>query len=201
MPSAGRALGAVLACGLLFYPVLVYSGLHYVGPRWLALALLLLVLMRLLLVKKVPNMAAVNSYWLLVAALVACGATLASGSLIGLKFYPVLVSAILLVVFALSLLQPPSIIERLARLQQPELPPHAIVYTRRVTQVWCGFFVINGAIALASVFASEQWWALYNGLISYLAMGVLMAAEYGVRRRVMRKHSADNPAGVSAGQQ
>jgi len=58
----------------------------------------------------------------------------------------------------------PSMIERLARLREPRLPQAAIAYTRRVTQVWCVFFAINGAIALVTaIWASDQVWALYNG--------------------------------------
>ena len=33
-----------------------------------------------------------------------------------------------------------SAIERIARLQHPDLPPEGVVYTRRVTQIWCVFF-------------------------------------------------------------
>ena len=91
----------------------------------------------------------------------------------------------LLAVFAISLRYPPSAIERLARLQEPDLPESGVRYTRRVTQVWCGFFIVNGSIALATVlWASDAAWALYNGLIAYLLMGLLFAAEWLVRRRV-----------------
>jgi uncharacterized membrane protein len=58
-------------------------------------------------------------------------------------------------------------------------------YTRTVTKVWCGFFVVNAAVSLATaLFASERAWALYNGGIVYVAMGVLFAVEWLVRRRV-----------------
>ena len=63
-------------------------------------------------------------------------------------YYPVLVNAILLAVFAASLWRPPTVIERIARLREPDLPPAAVVYTRRVTIVWSVFFALNGAAAL-----------------------------------------------------
>jgi uncharacterized membrane protein len=73
----------------------------------------------------------------------------------------------------------------LARLREPDLPPHAVVYVRRVTQVWCGFFLLNGSVALATaLWASERVWALYNGLIAYLLIGTLFAVEWLVRQRV-----------------
>ncbi len=106
-----------------------------------------------------------------------------------LKLYPVVVNAALLGVFAYSLIVPPSAIERIARMREPHLPPHAIAYTRRVTQVWCGFFAINGAIALyTALYASTAHWSLYNGGIAYILIGLLFAGEYCVRRRVMGQH-------------
>ena len=130
-----------------------------------------------------------NGGWLLLAAALAGGVTLMTGSLVGLKSYPVVVNLVLLGVFAISLWRSPTVIERLARLQTPDLPSHAIAYTRKVTWVWCGFFVVNGSIAAATVLASEQVWAFYNGFLSYIAMGVLMGGEYLVRLRVQRRHA------------
>jgi uncharacterized membrane protein len=105
-----------------------------------------------------------------------------------LKLYPVIVSATLLSVFTISLWHPPSVIERLARLQDPHLPKQAIAYTRKVTMVWCFFFLINGGIALVTaLYASDKIWALYNGLISYCLMGLLFGGEWLVRP----KHTSD----------
>jgi uncharacterized membrane protein len=95
----------------------------------------------------------------------------------------------LLALFGASLAHPPSIIERFARLREPQLPPAAIAYTRRVTQVWCVFFAVNGSIALVTaLWASDQVWALYNGLVAYVLIGLLFAGEWVVRRRVRRSH-------------
>jgi len=64
-----------------------------------------------------------------------------------------------------------------------------VAYTRRVTQVWCGFFVLNGSVALVTaLWASDATWALYNGLISYCLMGCLFAGEWLVRRKVKAGH-------------
>src|SRR6187402_2914005 len=153
--GASRLLSVLLGLLLLLYPLLVYVGLQQLGPRALAAILLAAALLRLV-VAKVAGQALGNSSWLLLAAAAATGLTLVTGSVIGLKFYPVLVSAVLLGVFGFSLWRPPSMIERFARLQQPDLPVQAIPYTRKVTWVWCGFFVVNGAIASATVFASDQ---------------------------------------------
>src|SRR2546423_11913745 len=39
--------------------------------------------------------------------------------------------------FRSSLFRPPTVVERLARLRNPELPAAGVRYTRQVTQVWC----------------------------------------------------------------
>lgn len=189
---AGRLLTVALGLVLVCYPLLVYVGIQHLGPRVLAAVLLVAASARLL-AAKITGQPLGNSSWLLLAAALATGATLATGSAIGLKFYPVLVSGVMLAIFGYSLWRPPSMIERFARLQHADLPAQAIPYTRKVTWIWCGFFVLNGAIATATVFMSDQIWTLYNGLISYLLMGLLMAGEYLVRRRVQKQHQEQVP--------
>ncbi|MDQ9220959.1 hypothetical protein RF180_01305, partial [Escherichia coli] len=53
-----------------------------------------------------------------------------------LLFYPVVVNAVMLAVFGGSLWSAMPIVERLARLQEPDLPEKGMRYTRRVTQIW-----------------------------------------------------------------
>ncbi|MDP8100213.1 hypothetical protein [Phocoenobacter atlanticus] len=105
-------------------------------------------------------------------------------------FYPILISGLMLVIFGGSLFSKQSIIERFARLKTPDLPQVAILYTRKVTQVWCGFFIINIAITLFFIWQkNETLWAIYTGVISYLLMGILMIGEWLIRQKVMRKHN------------
>lgn len=116
------------------------------------------------------------------------GWVLLTGNALGLKLYPVMVNASLLVLFGLSLFHPPTMVEKLARLQEPDLPPEGVRYTRRVTWVWCGFFIVNGSISLwTTLYGTDEQWALYNGLIAYGLIGALMAGEWCVRQLVMRK--------------
>ena len=187
MLFSSRLFAVVLAILLVLYPVLVYFGIQQFGPRILAIILLAVAAIKLV-ITKLAQQPLGNGAWLLLAAAIASGLTLTTGSIIGLKFYPVVVSVVLLGVFGVSLWKPPSMIERFARLQTPDLPVKAIAYTRKVTWVWCGFFILNGTIATATVFASDKTWALYNGLLSYIFMGVLLAGEYLVRLRVQKQH-------------
>jgi uncharacterized membrane protein len=181
----------LLTLATLAYPAVVYLGFGRWSPFWVALLLAGLMLVR--------AWAARDAVWLLAGA----GATLLSlASLFGdswlpLKLYPVMVSAVLLCVFGASLVRPPTVIERIARLREPHLPAAAVAYTRKVTQVWCVFFVANGLAALATaLWASKEIWLLYNGLISYLLMGTLFAGEWLVRRRMQARIAA---AGVAHG--
>jgi uncharacterized membrane protein len=112
-------------------------------------------------------------------------------TLMPLKLYPVVVNVGLLGAFSASLIFPPSLVERIARMREPNLPAQAVGYTRRVTQVWCVFFAFNGAVALATaLWASFSVWSLYNGVVAYLLMGLLFAGEYFVRCRFKRRFNA-----------
>jgi uncharacterized membrane protein len=112
-----------------------------------------------------------------------------SNHLLPLKLYPFLMNVLTLGLFAYSLVYPPSMVERIARITEPDLPPEAIGYTRRVTQVWCGFFILNGSIALyTTLWSSQEVWSLYNGVIAYLLMGVMFGGEYLIRLRFRRRH-------------
>lgn len=181
MSRIGAAIFVVLSVA---YPLVVYWAMGRFEPRWLAVLLLVLALLRALATRQAVWLAAAGG-----AALLATLATLFNEAL-PLKLYPALVNAVLLAVFATSLAFPPSAVERIARMTEPDLPPEGVAYTRRVTQVWCVFFVFNGALALVTaLWMSDRAWAFYNGLIAYVLIGVLFSAEWLVRRRVRARHS------------
>jgi uncharacterized membrane protein len=170
----------VLVALTVLYPVVVYLGLGHFEPRWLAFVLLALVLVRL-------GASRQPLWWgaALLAGVLALSTFVANAAL-PLKLYPVVVNGVMLALFGASLAHPPSAVERLARLTRPDLPPAGVVYTRKVTWVWCGFFVGNGALAAATaLWSSDAQWALYNGLVAYVLMGALFSAEWIVRQRVM----------------
>ena len=169
------------------YPLVVWLALGHVGARWIAAGLALLALARAALARERSWIAAAAAVLLLAAA----GAW--TDGWFPLKLYPVVVNFALLGVFAASLRRGPSAIERLARLREPTLPPAAIAYTRRVTQVWCVFFAANAAVSAATaLWAGAAGWALYNGLVAYVLMGLLMAGEWLVRRRVRARLGPDH---------
>ena len=110
-----------------------------------------------------------------------------SDSIVALQLYPVVMSVGFLLLFLYSLAVPPSMVEKIARLNDSDLPDAGVRYTRNVTMVWSVFFLLNGAIAAFTVWMGDRaLWALYNGLIAYLLMGALMIAEYWVRGKVRK---------------
>ena len=177
---------------LLAYPFVVWWGLHQGELIWLCLALGLLFALRLLPQPVRWREMAVLSRLLAGVGLLLCCLCLLCRRADLLLYYPVLVSGSLLALFGWSLWQPMTLVERIARLQEPQLPPAAIRYTRQVTRIWCGFFIFNGAIAIATIWHGDlALWSLYNGLLSYLLMGTLMAGEWLVRQRVRARIAQD----------
>ena len=188
--DAPRLRPGAIATGLVLllsvaYPFAVSFGLGRVEPRWFALGLVALALVRALVSGQALWWAAAAG------AAVLAGFSVAGQGWLPLKLYPVLVNAVLLVVFGVSLWRGPPVIERLARLGEPDLPPEGVAYTRRVTQAWCLFFVFNGALAAATaLWCSTEGWTLYNGFIAYLLMGAMFAGEWCLRRRLKERLSA-----------
>jgi len=155
-----------------------------IEPRWLASLLLLAAAMRLGAFKKSKL-----ARWSVLVLIALAGVVICWNVLLPLKLYPVLVSLVLLIVFSTTLIFPPSMVERFARMSEPDLPLVAVTYTRCVTQIWCVFFVVNGAIALVTaIWATELVWSLYTGVISYVLMGSLFGGEFLYRQRFKRLH-------------
>lgn len=178
-------LAALGRAGLaLLYPIAIYFALQWFQPRVIAIGLAVVLLIRqrhsaLKLLTDLPRI----SHAILIALLALCVVTFATNSEALLRLYPAAMAFGVLALFALTLSHPPSMIERFARLRQPNLPPEGVAYTRRVTIVWCGFLTLNGLFATWTAFyASREVWLLYNGLLIYVLMGLLFVGEWLYRR-------------------
>lgn len=168
----------------LLFPLVIWFGHGKIEPRWLAGLLLLMAALRLVAFKK--NQLA---RWSVIVLLLLAGIAIGSNALLPLKLYPVLVNLFLLITFSATLLFPPSMIEIFARRMETDFPAVAISYTRYVTQIWCGFFIVNGSIAfITAMWATEEIWLLYTGVISYVLMGLLFSGEFLYRQRFKRMH-------------
>ncbi len=113
-----------------------------------------------------------------------------------LRVYPALVNLGLLIVFGATLVRGPTMIEKFARIGTPDLSEPAIRHTRRVTQIWCAFFLANGMFSLyTALYWPREAWSLYNGAIAYGLIGLLLGGEIAWRYlvilpRVRRSESA-----------
>ena len=177
-----------MAIALLGYPFAIYYGLNEWGIETVAIGLGLLFLLRISAGKNIQVKALKHVTWasgVMGLVLIMLAVFLKDGR--WFKFYPVVVSLLMLGFFSISLWQKETLIERLARLQDPNLPDSAVSYTRKVTKMWCLFFVINASIAFATIFLPLEYWTLYNGFISYILAGTLLGGEFLVRAYLKRK--------------
>ncbi|QWD91634.1 hypothetical protein [Polynucleobacter sp. MWH-Braz-FAM2G] len=128
-----------------------------------------------------------NPYWGRALSIVALILGIASLLLRNAEFvylYPVLVNSVLFTVFVSSLFGNQTIVEKIARLKDTRFTDQQIPYARKVTIVWAIFFLLNGCIALLTIFIDDKaYWSLYNGAISYVLMGLMFAGELYCRKR------------------
>lgn len=168
----------------VLYPMAIFFGLRVAEPRHVALLLVAILLLRRnrQAARLLANLSLIDLA-VLTGLLLLAGSVAVTNNELLLRLYPATVNLGMLLLFGGSLRFPPSMIERFARLEEEDLSAAAIGYTRRVTQVWCAFFVGNGAIGVyTALHASRDDWALYNGCIAYLLMGALFGGEWLFRR-------------------
>ena len=101
------------------------------------------------------------------------------------RLYPAIMVSLALAVFAVSLFRTP-LVEVFARRMGETLDESGLAYCRRVTVVWTAFLSAHLAVTIATVFASREVWAVYNGFVAYVLMGALFLGEWLYRRRVRR---------------
>lgn len=181
MPRIIRGLGLLL---LATYPFLFYVGIARWNLRIIAAALLL-VLVPVFAVRYRNREPGISGAMLSIPVTVAGFLILAalSNDRRFILALPVVVNAVLLLQFASSLWTSQSLVERIARLVQPELSPAEVSYCRSVTWLWVLFFALNGSIAaILALTGPLSLWAAYTGVVSYLLIGATFAGEFLVRR-------------------
>jgi uncharacterized membrane protein len=192
MSSSARRLNpwaAVLAIITLLFPPLAALGMRWVGPWPIISGLIAVLLLRVV----VPAVAPVPIEMTLCLLAVAAGELLVSffDPELAARLYPVFMNVTMLLAFTLTLWRPPSMIERFARIAEPDLDAHGVAYTRKVTWVWIVFFFVNGGIALwTALHGTWLQWGVYNGGISYVLAGSLFAVEFVIRKIVRARKLA-----------
>jgi uncharacterized membrane protein len=184
----------VLALVMIAYPLLIYWGLARLQPRLIAVFVVAIFALRLAVLSGSEQ---VRQFLpLLIGVICTSLIVVVANTPTFLLVNPALINLVFLGVFLSTLSKPPSMIERFARIQEPNLPDAAIEYCRSVTKVWCVFFLLNAGVSLYTVLIAVKTdklgaWTLYNGLISYVLIGLLFAVEFVVRMRVKRRIDAE----------
>jgi uncharacterized membrane protein len=164
------------------YPFAIFLGLRWLEPREIALAIGALLVLRVLLGSRRSRRELRQLLWPVLLVVAVLGATLALNEGRALLFVPAGVNAALLVAFGRTLRRGPPMIETFARLQHPDLTPEEIRHCRHFTGVWCAFFFGNAAVCAAlALYGDIALWTLHTGLLSYVFIGLLLAAEFIVR--------------------
>lgn len=178
------------------YPVVVFVSLtvFHASPRVIAFNLMAMGIIYFLANSKDAGKKSFQGvqFWFMVVLTIGLSVTVFFTDSWGLaKLYPVIMNTFLFLGFAYTIVKPPTMIFRFAQIQDKTILDSPDLediknYTKKVTIIWCIFFVFNGAVAaITSQFASDFVWSLYNGLISYVLIGVLIVGEMIVRKFVV----------------
>lgn len=175
-----KILGIILT---IAYPILIFASitLWHFPVRIIGLILLLMGSTAMIFNRKkrtqvVPILAAIIA---IIVIFTKCEQVL--------KFYPIIVNAVFLFTFLTSINKDDSIVFKFALLGDKTVKwsnTRNLVakYCKKVTIVWCVFFIINSICALLTVlFGSSKIWAIYNGLVSYVIMGLIFFVEFIIR--------------------
>ena len=111
----------------------------------------------------------------------------AVGQQVAVFFPPVAINLLLFLTFIGSLrMGDTPLITRLALLMDPGLSDRAMRYTRFVTIVWAGYFLLMAIlVSCLAVFAPIQVWSYGANCLQYLLVPAIFAGEFLVRRRVL----------------
>jgi uncharacterized membrane protein len=175
---------AVFVVLLSLYPLVVYFGIRHLPVSFFALVLLALLMLRFGLIRPVERRFMLP---LVLGLAVFAAAAALTGSQALLLAYPVLVNLGLCALFALSLKDGEPLLLRVARARKMQIAEHALPYLRRLTAIWAVFFALNAVVAFVTIHLSIGVWAVYNGLISYILVGLLVVGEVLYRRHYKRR--------------
>jgi len=98
---------------------------------------------------------------------------------------PALIPAALFILFARTLRpgEMPLIAKIATAMRGEPLPPPLVVYTRHVTQFWCGVFIVMFLSALVlAIWAPPSVWSLMTNAVHYLILGAVFVVEFIYRR-------------------
>ncbi len=177
-----KIVGFAIAGLVISYPFLVFWGINHLSLKTIGWLFLAVIILRTIIYKNQLKQ------WLPILICIVFSTILLniSNDPFYLRLNPVIISSAIFCTFTYSLIKPPSMIEVFARLQDKNLPENAIPYCRKITIIWSIFLFLNSSIALYTALKADiKLWAVYNGFISYILMGILFAGEYLYRKIIL----------------
>lgn len=187
-------MGKILdAAVFVLYPLIVVLGMTYLGVRWTAL-IILVFLGRRIAVLALQNKEGTRILLYQVLAMAAIvGGAAASKSPFALRVAPFMISLTFIAVFATSLKTVP-IIERFARLADPNLSAAEVRYCKKLTKAWMGVLFANSVLVFTAAFVEDKLiWTILVGPASYALLGSAFVVEYPYRKWRFRKFNDKNP--------
>lgn len=196
-PGPAQIAALALAAGVVvFYPALVELLLGHFGVRPVAGVVVAAAAATLVrrggglqadLPVRLPGGARVG--FLLIGAV-----AFASDDARFLRLIPALIQLWLALLFAQSLRDPETLVERMARILQPRAPDFIAGYCRGLTVLWAALFLLNAVAIAALVFAAAPGAArTFSAYGIWLVLGGFSAVEYCVRKAHFRYYE---PTGV-----
>lgn len=82
-----------------------------------------------------------------------------------------------------------TVIQKIAKTLDGKLEEPVKTYTKNLTYVWIVFLFFNFLMSVWSLFLPDNFWALYNGFISYLLIGGVFAVELPIRYFFKKRHN------------
>ena len=180
-----------LAVGLaLAYPVLMHVAVIWNLPLLRLLALCCLTAA----IVVVPRVRRVGA-WLLALGIVAAivGLSKWDGARYAAYLPPIFIHALLLWVFARTL-QPGKepLVSAIGRSVRGSLSPDLTQYTRQVTVMWTGFFLLLLVLSVVLPFVSIYTWSLCTNVFNYGLIAAILVIEFFFRRWRFPTHHHHN---------
>lgn len=185
-------VGVLTTILVVLYPIAIWFGLTHLSARTVSLWMLAAVVPGAILRfrrSRREDLLALLRIPLAIFVVLGLGALLDDGRFV--LATPVLINLALFATFAVSMRSTP-MIERFARMHEPgEFSRGQAAHCRQVTVAWVVFFLANASIAaLLALSERADLWALYNGGIAYVLMGMLFVGEYVLRQYRFRKYGS-----------
>lgn len=166
---------ALIMVFFIAYPFIVYFGLSVLPPSFFGLILIVLLGLRFGVLLPEERLLFLP---ILLVFLAYAVMTVFVDSAQLLLYYPALVNFTFFLTFANSLRSGEPLLLRFVRARKGTLSDHAPRYLYWLTMIWAVFFVLNGLVSIWTSTLSLEAWTLYNGLISYVLIGILGVGEW-----------------------